>query len=169
MFKRNMTYFAAVALAVIFVSTEGQALDLTTNLLHAQPGSWIRRYKPHGYTETQVVVSVKPEAVVMQYIRTSEGKVEENRRETISADRIRSEGADPNAPDARQERVEHRGKTYDVKVVEKNGRTYYISSAIPASGILRIDIHPGDNGTALWSDDYGTQPDELIRKADAGE
>ncbi len=148
--------------------TRAADLDLTVNLLTAKPGSWTRRYLPHGHSETWRVAKVAKDGVTLQFIRAHEGKIEENKLFDIPAERIRREGINPNAPGARSDRIEHKGKTYDVRVVDADGKRFYLSPAVPASGILRVDLQPGSNPTILWTDEFGDTPDELIRKAGPG-
>lgn len=161
------------SICLFLFSGAGRAadFDLTTPLLRAEPGSWIRRYEPHGHVITQMVVAVDGEEVVLRRLRHRDGHVLSDDTRTFSAGYIRENGADPDSPDARREWIEHNGGMYDAAVVEAdvNGRpaVFYITDAIPAGGLLRVDLlrASGEAKITLWTDDYGIEPDELIRMA----
>lgn len=163
---------AYILLSIMALSGAGWAVDfnLTTSLLHAAPGSWIRRYAPNNHTITQLVVDVNENEVILRRLRHHDGHVVSDDTRTFTAEYIRKNGADPNSPRARKDRVEHKGKTFDVSIVEveqeNQSALFYVTDAIPAGGLLRIDL-PGGSGshaTSLWTDEYDNEPDERILK-----
>lgn len=154
--------------AALFAGRAAAAdLHITTNLLAARPGSWIRRYAPHGHSYTEYVAANDGESVTLQLLREHDGKVRENRAVTLSHAYIAANAVDRGA--TATERVEHRGTTYEALVAEvaledSPGRIY-VTKALPASGVLRVDIiHPSGSITSLWTDSHGDEPDELLRK-----
>lgn len=157
---------------LLLAAQHAPALDLTTRLLTAKPGSWTRRLKPHSRSETFYVAAVTDSEVVVQVLLHHGERLAGNRRYRVPAAYIREHAADPGSPAARSGRVDHKGAIYDVKIVtaslgEADG-DFYISDVLPANGVLRVDILAGAPYT-LWTDEYGETPDRLILEAGPGE
>lgn len=163
-----------LALFLIFpTAARAVDLDLTTRLLTAKPGSWVRRHAPRGHAITQYVADVTDEAVTVRVIRDHDDHVVDNLEFVIPKSYIKENGANPDAPDAKAGKVTYHDVAYNVKVVkvklDDSDGLYYISDAVPANGIVRIDIlSAGSDPTILWMDSHGTEPDNLILNAGEG-
>lgn len=159
--------------ALLAVSSSAPALELTARLLTAAPGSWTRRFEPNGHVRTLYVAAVESETVTLQLLRHHDGHIVENKRIAVPAEFIRENGADPDSPSARADTVEHKGRTYEVRVaragVDDSEGDYYISDAVPANGVIRIDVLTGGDPLVLWTDAYGEAPDDLLRAAGPGQ
>lgn len=148
------------------------ALELTTRLLDAKPGSWTRRFEPHNHIRTHYVAAVDKDSVTLQLLRHHDGHIVENKRIVVPAEYIRENGADPDSSAARADQVEHKGVTYAVKIVQAgvddSEGDYYISEAVPGNGVIRIDLPRDENPIVLWTDAYGEEPDDLITEVGPG-
>lgn len=174
-----MTIFSRSAIILLFVAASIPALaadshldlHITTNLLTAKSGAWVRRNAPREHSYTTYVEEATEDQVTIRLIYTHNSRPLEVKTVTLTPDEIRQRGIDPNGPDSRDATLEHNGTTYRVRAVDSHFNdsdgTYYISDAVPATGILCIEIRPSNDGSpiSLWNDAYGTEPDDLILKA----
>lgn len=167
---------APSAFAAERVAETGQTLTLTLNLLTAKPGSWVRRVAPHGHAYTTYVADVSPEKTIVHLIHSRHNRVLRNDAFHVLATEIREKGLDPGSAKARDAVIVHKGKTYHTKAISAqvgdSTGIYHITDEIPANGILCIEVHATQDGNAsftLWNDEYGLEPDRLIRKALHGE
>ncbi len=165
-----MSKKAALPLVFLFALSAAHAADrtqLTTNLIKAQPGSWIRRYTPNGHSWTLYVADNTNGSVTVHYLRHHDGHIVGKESDTVSHDWLKTNAVNPDSPAAKPATVSHKGIDYTVKAVEsrldESPGIFYITDALPASGVVRLDIvHPSGSVTTLWTDAYGDKPDELL-------
>lgn len=149
-------------------------LYLTTNLIQAAKGSWVRRYAPGDNSYTTYVADVGDDRVTVQQIRMYRGRVRHNRRIVLSFDYLRQNGVDAEATEAREETVSHNDREYAARVVVApvGGFTgeFYFVEGIPVNGLVCVKIHPDGGASALeiWTDEYGDTPDDMILDAGPG-
>lgn len=150
-------------------------LQITTNLLSAEPGSWMRHSGLGGASFTNYVVAVDEESVTLQQIYRHHHRTRANRVFVLSRAAIREAPIDEKAADARPVELSHEGKTYQTRAVRRfvNNAyaTFYITDSIPVTGILRVDLEPANGHSPLvfWTDSYGFTPDDLILELPAPE
>ena len=150
-------------------------LYLTTNLIKATKGSWVRRFAPGSNVYTTYVSDVGDDSVTIQQIRTYRDRMRQNRRIVLSFDYLRQNAVDAEATPAREETVSHNGKEYTARVVKAplgaNMGDFYFVDGIPVNGLICVKVHPendGDSGLVLWTDEYGDSPDDKILEAGDG-
>jgi len=150
-------------------------VDLTTNLLSAKEGSWTRRHAPGGNTYTTHVYAAADDGIVLQAIHTHEGHIRSNKLYAIPYAYLRENAIDPGADGAVDRDVEYKGEVFRTRAVA--GRVndshglFFITDEIPATGILCVEISPANDADpyTLWTDSFGTRPDQLIVNAGPGE
>lgn len=149
-------------------------LYLTTNLIKAAKGSWVRRYAPGNNSYTTYIADVGDDRVTVQQIRMYRDRMRHNRRIVLSYDYLRENGVDAEATPAREETVNHKDRDYAARVVmapvgDLTGEFYFVEG-IPVNGLLCVKLQPegGASDLTVWTDDYGDNPDELILNAGPG-
>lgn len=159
-----------VAAALLFTACgAAPALDITINLLNATPGSWTRRHRPNNHKETEYVENAEGTGesmvVTLRLLRHHDGHVTGNEVVRVPGSYIMEKGLGAGDVPTRTETVEYKGIVYTANVLENSTPgstgTFYLSDQIPVNGILRIDI---GRTVTLWTDAYGSEPDELILK-----
>lgn len=167
----SRTQKTLVAAALLFAACGvAPALDITVNLLNATAGSWTRRHRPNNHKETEYVENVEGAGesmvVTLRLMRHHSGRITSNKVVRVPGSYIMEKGLGGGGVPTRTETVEYKGIVYTAKVLENSTPgstgTFYLSDQIPVNGILRIDI---GRTVKLWTDAYGSEPDELILKA----
>lgn len=142
-------------------------LYLTTRLKTAAPGQWIRRYAPGNTAYTTVVVEKTGDSVTIQHIKTHRGGVRRNDRFVIALAYLDANAIDPDAEGAKdatvsRNGVERRTRAVTAPVGDAEG-VFHFDDAIPVTGLLCVEIRPPGQGTIfLWTDAYGSEPDDLV-------
>lgn len=150
-------------------------VDLTTNLLSAGQGEWTRRHAPDGHTYTTHVHTVAEDGIVLQAIHAHNGRIRSNKLYAIPYAYLRGHAIDPASGGALDREVEYKGKVFRTRAVmariNDSDGVFLIADEVPATGILCVEVIParGSSPYTLWTDSYGTRPDQLILNAGPGE
>jgi hypothetical protein len=158
-----------------FVPCSAHGLDVTTNLLQAKAGSWIRTHQENKHYYTQYVSEVTPDVVTLHIIHKRRDDYVSNRRVRIPVSYIREQSVDVLSSLVTEETLEVDGTTYNVKKIHYRSLDddaevdLYVTDDLPATGVLRKDEFP-DHGAArvtTTTSEHGFSPDEEILRAGA--
>lgn len=144
---------------------------ISTSLANAKAGSWIRHFSQGGDSYTNYVVAADEESVTLQQIYQYHHHVRESKTLVLSRAEIEQAPIDANASDAQPAEITVKGQTYQTRAVRRplndSYATFYITDAIPVTGILRVDVEPasGHSPITLLNDSFGLAPDDLIESA----
>lgn len=165
----------ALPFFILALSAVAPALEITTRLLDAEAGAWIRNDWGDHYTTTLYVPAVTDDVVTLQIIHEHRRHLKYNKIVHIPKTYIREQGIDPDAPDAVHETIEVGGRSYPVTGVRRNvdGRdtTYYFLDGQPVTGILQVKV-VGDVAPTRVTTNYlqsGSEPDATILGAGSAE
>lgn len=179
----RIALFAAVALLLACPATKSNAADayhpasnlyLTTKLKTAKPGSWVRHYAPSDNAYTTYVVDITDDTVIIQHMYTHEGRLRLNQRYEIPFSYLDEHGINPDANGARDDTITRNDQEYATRTVpgtvDGKESLFHFNDAIPATGLLCVEIHPSEEGKPIlaWTDAHGLEPDELIKKLGDG-
>lgn len=168
---RPISHAIIAALLLLAAAAPALDLDITTPLLDASPGSWIRNRHPDDHYNTIYVADNTEDTVNIQLIRTSDNHTLSNKLYIIPKEYIKTHGLDPASQHATPTTIDIDGKPRHVirLTTTADGRDidYYFDPAQPATGIIRKDIHP-DTGPERITETFphhGPHPDPLILNA----
>ena len=177
------TFSPLLLTVAILVLGAGSAsgLDITTRLLQAKPGSWIRTY--YAPAETRYVTRVTevtgqgPNLIVtlQMYSENSSGGAPAMRLKLGGA-YIKDNGIDADSPSAIPATIQVQGTEYAVTVLERtlpSGEVMrnYFSADIPVSGLVRVEtgVVAGVPAAVIDLVGYGFEPEPGMPDPQAGE